>query len=61
MGNILYTSHGIWLMILSIILLVAVAGCIVIALNPQSDKILLSTRVFLVFMLLGLYMENAPK
>jgi NADH-ubiquinone oxidoreductase chain 6 len=38
MGNILYTSHGIWLMIISIILLVAMVGCIVITLKPQSDK-----------------------
>lgn len=36
-GNILYGSYSIWLIITSIILLLAMVGCIVITLKPQID------------------------
>jgi len=35
-GNIMYTSHSIWLMITSIILLLAMVGTIVITINPKK-------------------------
>ena len=35
-GNILYGNYSIWLIITSIILLLAMVGCIVITLKPQS-------------------------
>jgi NADH-ubiquinone oxidoreductase chain 6 len=36
-GNILYGNYSIWLIITSIILLLAMVGCIVITLKPQTD------------------------
>jgi NADH-ubiquinone/plastoquinone oxidoreductase chain 6 len=35
-GNILYTSHSIWLIITSIILLLAMVGAIVITIKPKN-------------------------
>ena len=35
-GNIMYTSHNIWLIITSIILLLAMVGAIVITINPKQ-------------------------
>lgn len=37
-GNILYGNYSIWLIITSIILLLAMVGAIVITLKPQADK-----------------------
>lgn len=37
-GNILYTSYSIWLIITSIILLLAMIGCIVITLKNDNFK-----------------------
>jgi NADH-ubiquinone oxidoreductase chain 6 len=36
-GNIMYTSHFIWLMITSIILLLAMVGSIVITVKQKID------------------------
>ena len=36
-GNILYGNYSIWLIITSIILLLAMVGCIVITLKPQTN------------------------
>jgi NADH-ubiquinone oxidoreductase chain 6 len=38
-GNILYSNYSIWLIITSIILLLAMVGCIVITIKPQEDNI----------------------
>ena len=37
-GNILYGNYSIWLIITSIILLLAMVGAIVITLKPQTNK-----------------------
>jgi NADH-ubiquinone oxidoreductase chain 6 len=37
-GNILYGNYSIWLIITSIILLLAMVGAIVVTLKPQPDK-----------------------
>lgn len=37
-GNILYTNYFMWLIITSVILLLAMVGAIVITLNPKVDK-----------------------
>jgi len=37
-GNILYGNYSIWLVLTSIILLLAMVGAIVITLKPQTDK-----------------------
>lgn len=36
-GNILYSSHSVWLILTSIILLLAMVGAIVITLKPKKD------------------------
>jgi NADH-ubiquinone oxidoreductase chain 6 len=36
-GNIMYTSYNIWLLIASFILLLAMVGAIVITIKPQQD------------------------
>jgi NADH-ubiquinone oxidoreductase chain 6 len=36
-GNIMYGNYSIWLILTSIILLVAMVGCIVITLKPQKE------------------------
>jgi NADH-ubiquinone oxidoreductase chain 6 len=36
-GNILYSNYSIWLIITSIILLLAMVGAIVITIKPQSS------------------------
>ena len=38
-GNILYTNYSIWLIITSIILLLAMVGCIVITLKEKTSKL----------------------
>jgi NADH-ubiquinone oxidoreductase chain 6 len=35
-GNIIYTSHALWLMLVSLILLLAMVGAIVMTVNPVS-------------------------
>lgn len=37
-GNIMYSSHGIWLIITGVILLLAMVGVITISLNPKTTK-----------------------
>jgi NADH-ubiquinone oxidoreductase chain 6 len=37
-GNILYANYSIWLIITSIILLLAMVGCIVITLKEKTSK-----------------------
>ena len=37
-GNVLYSNYSIWLIITSIILLLAMVGAIVITLKPQTDQ-----------------------
>jgi NADH-ubiquinone oxidoreductase chain 6 len=36
-GNIMYSAYSIWLLIASIILLLAMVGSIVITINPSKD------------------------
>jgi NADH-ubiquinone oxidoreductase chain 6 len=36
-GNIMYSAYSIWLLITSIILLLAMVGSIVITINPDKD------------------------
>jgi NADH-ubiquinone oxidoreductase chain 6 len=36
-GNIMYSTYSIWLLIASIILLLAMVGSIVITINPSKD------------------------
>jgi NADH-ubiquinone oxidoreductase chain 6 len=38
-GNILYSNYSIWLIITSIILLLAMVGAIVITIKPQSARV----------------------
>ena len=38
-GNILYGNYSIWLIITSIILLLAMVGCIVITLKREEGKV----------------------
>lgn len=38
LGNMLYTSHSMWILILSVVLLLAMIGAIVLCANPRSSK-----------------------
>jgi NADH-ubiquinone oxidoreductase chain 6 len=37
-GNILYTNYFIWLIITSVILLLAMVGCIAITISPKYNN-----------------------
>lgn len=43
-GNIMYTSHNIWLIVVSIILLLAMVGAIVITINHKDNSKLLKLK-----------------
>ena len=43
-GNILYGNYSIWLIITSIILLLAMVGCIVITLKEKSSKVTIGSN-----------------
>jgi NADH-ubiquinone oxidoreductase chain 6 len=40
MGNIMYTSHSIWLIVVSVILLLAMVGSIIVTLDTKKNTTL---------------------
>ena len=45
MGNILYTSHSMWLMVISIILLLSMVGTIIVTVPPQTNPNFLNIEI----------------